>query len=118
MKYRKNTETAINRLMARHASSIPTETKKVVIRRSQYTCEECGCQSGDLTMHHLRYFTEPDQYGDSELISGKETPDDIELLCWDCHKSRHRDPNGDYWHDPQEMEGEWAQFHNSCDKDD
>jgi 5-methylcytosine-specific restriction endonuclease McrA len=42
-----------------------------------WTCEECGA-TDDITGHHKHY-----------LNLGNEPPEDIEILCWDCHRERH-----------------------------
>lgn len=42
-------------------------------------CQECGATTR-LTGHHRHY-----------LNIGNEPPDDIEILCWPCHRKRHPD---------------------------
>ena len=42
-----------------------------------WTCEQCG-STRDITGHHKHY-----------LNLGNELPEDIEILCWPCHKSKH-----------------------------
>lgn len=106
MKHSQKDGLALKSLMVRHSSSIPDKTKAAVINRSGYTCEDCGAEHDNLEMHHIRYFSEPDHKGGSHPISGKETPVDIELLCRNCHADRHKDLNGDYVRDPEEVR--WA----------
>ena len=43
-----------------------------------WTCERCGATE-NLTGHHRHY-----------LNLGNELPEDIEVLCWECHKGRHQ----------------------------
>ncbi len=43
-----------------------------------FKCEECG-SSNNLTCHHLTYKN-----------LGNETKRDICVLCWNCHKERHK----------------------------
>jgi 5-methylcytosine-specific restriction endonuclease McrA len=42
-----------------------------------WCCIDCGT-SENLTGHHRHY-----------LNLGNELPEDIEVLCWPCHKGRH-----------------------------
>lgn len=42
-----------------------------------WQCQECG-GTEHLTGHHKTY-----------INLGNEPPEDIEILCWDCHKTRH-----------------------------
>ena len=44
-----------------------------------WVCEECG-SSQDLTGHHKTY-----------INLGNEPREDIDILCWPCHKGRHDD---------------------------
>jgi len=80
-----------------------------VFKRSRNTCEDCwaGPPEVMLTFHHLHYDN-----------MGEERPEDIDHLCWECHKERHIDPNGEYWRDPQEMEDCWFGYHWAMAKDD
>ena len=82
------------------APPIPRKTRLQVFRRCQGLCEGCG-EFVQLTLHHLHYDT-----------VGRERPEDLEALCWPCHKQRHRDINWDYWRDPQEMFWHWESYWN------
>lgn len=42
-----------------------------------WTCEECGATE-NITGHHKHY-----------LNLGNELPENIEILCWPCHKKKH-----------------------------
>lgn len=42
-----------------------------------WCCQECGSTT-QLTGHHRHY-----------LNIGNEPPEDIEILCWPCHQTRH-----------------------------
>ena len=44
---------------------------------AEWTCKECG-STENLTGHHRHY-----------MNLGNELPEDIEVLCWDCHRERH-----------------------------
>ena len=46
---------------------------------ADWTCEECE-DTENITGHHKHY-----------LNLGNEPPEDIEVLCWNCHKKRHKD---------------------------
>ena len=83
---------------------IPHATKWAVRKRANNRCEDCGTQS-DLGFHHIRY-EECGHHGPDSII-GRETPDDLLLLCWPCHQDKHRDVSGDYWKDPLAMESYW-----------
>lgn len=78
--------------------SIDPLVRQAVIQRCKGRCECCGEQL-PLTMHHLHYET-----------VGQETPEDLEGLCWTCHKAKHIDPAGAYWRDPQEMYHYWYTY--------
>jgi len=94
---------------------IPDRVRRKVLVRSRGVCEDCGTQAR-LEIHHLRYTTEPDMYGNTESIRGKETPDDLRALCRDCHFARHIDPSGTFWRDPQEMAEQWAPYFAEMEK--
>lgn len=47
-------------------------------------CARCG-RTTKLVLHHLRY---KDENGKSVL--GRETKDDLVVLCWDCHNELHK----------------------------
>lgn len=89
---------------------IPANIRKTVMKRAAGRCEDCGmCCS--LELHHLRYRTEPDMFTiDGHDISGRETPDDLMALCRECHQSRHIDPAGEFWRDPEEMADHWQPY--------
>lgn len=88
---------------ARHDNQIPLPTRLDVIHRASGLCEDCGC-SGPMEMHHLRY----DEWSTGKLYSirGRETPDDILLLCRECHLAKHIGPDGCFYKDPEECAGE------------
>jgi len=81
--------------MLEQRPQIPRQTRRAVMQRCKGVCEGCGERS-HITLHHLHY--------DSV---GCELPGDLEALCWPCHQQRHRDLNGEYWRDPQEMFWHW-----------
>jgi 5-methylcytosine-specific restriction endonuclease McrA len=91
---------------------IPFETRKAVLKRANYVCEDCG---GDrpLEMHHLTYnLMEATgwhrDFGD--LIFGREKPENLEALCRDCHRGRHMTSWGEFIVDPNERDGRVDQF--------
>ena len=55
------------------------EIRKAALRRANYECEQCGARNTKLDVHHLTY----DRFG------GNEEPDDLEVLCRDCHDKEH-----------------------------
>jgi hypothetical protein len=64
-------------------------------------CEDCGTEGrlefDGITRHHLTYLLDDDEL---------DAPDNITLLCWECHQARHRDnPFDEYWRDCEEMHG-------------
>ena len=48
------------------------------LQRAKYLCEECHCLSPYLQVHHLTYSR-----------FNKELPEDILLLCPQCHSTKH-----------------------------
>jgi len=73
---------------------IPLRTRVAVRRRADCTCEDCANPVVRLTFHHLHYRT-----------LGEESPDDLALLCWDCHKQRHRCPyTGEFFVHPEDRD--------------
>lgn len=78
--------------------------RRAVVRRCGGCCEDCG-RKCKLTMHHRHYDT-----------VGNEALDDIVALCWPCHQARHRDLNGDYWRDEEEMQTYWWMFWKEMDR--
>ena len=86
---------------------VPEKTMRAVIARSGGFCESCGVKAS-LQMHHLYY--EVIINGEIVSIHGIETPEDMLGLCHDCHRARHRDPNGDYWLEEQEKDSYWYGF--------
>lgn len=48
-------------------------------------CERCGSKD-ELTVHHRNY----------ERFGGNETLDDLEVLCWECHRNTH-ETEEKYW---------------------
>lgn len=83
--------------------AIPCEARAVVYVRARGRCEQCG-ELGRVDLHHLRRYT-----NDCEQlpIAGLESPADLAALCRDCHYANHRDPNGEYWWDVEEMAEHW-----------
>src|SRR5271166_365376 len=67
-----------------------------VHQRASDRCEDCGEDSGKLALHHFTHRTI-----DDEPIFGRETPDDLQLLCRPCHKEKHLDPDGYFQPDPE-----------------
>ena len=80
---------------------IPEAVRREVMQRCQRLCENCGDRTR-LELHHTSYRTY-----DHEPIFGKETANDLEALCRDCHRGRHTAPDGEFWADPEEMQAEW-----------
>jgi len=90
--------------VTRHDPRIPRSTVSAVYSRAQSCCEDCGTIRG-LELHHLRYETM--LMGDIVSIHGRETPDDVDLLCRNCHHQRHIGPlSGAFHRDPVEVENE------------
>lgn len=75
--------------------------KAAVIRHRGYRCERCGAEpSTGLQLHHRTY----------ERL-GHELPEDVELLCADCHREEHDiRPEDDVWLDTLERIGDTAEF--------
>lgn len=55
--------------------------KREIIEQRGNRCERCEKESASLALHHLHY--------DS---LGSEQPDDVELLCAECHTEAHESP--------------------------
>lgn len=72
-------------------------------------CESCD-EAKTLEIHHLTY--QYDSYNDGipSPIFGDESPNDLLALCRDCHHAAHRDLNGDYWQDPEDMDDYWSSY--------
>lgn len=101
---------------------IPEDTKIAVLERANGLCEECFHPkqiSETFTFHHKWYERWVPGYEGKWQVSvlGKEQPEDLEWLCWDCHKSKHRGPLGEYYLNPEECAAEWEYFHHFMDKD-
>lgn len=88
--------------------SIPDKVRMAVTRRAGKKCENCGTDRARLELHHLTYYRQAD--GAPLPIYGYETPSDLLALCRYCHHGKHRDANGDFWRDPEEMENYWASY--------
>ena len=58
-------------------SQLWQNTREWALQRAEYKCEKCGV-SFPLQVHHKSY---------SRL--GKEHPDDLVVLCQDCHDKEH-----------------------------
>ncbi|MDE2097185.1 MAG: HNH endonuclease [Patescibacteria group bacterium] len=95
-------------------ADIPVTTRKAVMRRCGGRCEQCG-RKVSLELHHLTY--KRATFDGPEPIFGKEESADILALCRDCHEGKHRDLNGDFWSDPEEMESNWYGYFHEMDKD-
>jgi 5-methylcytosine-specific restriction endonuclease McrA len=68
------------RFMTYHEYIISPEWRERVTAykdAADWTCEDCGVTE-NITGHHKHY-----------LNLGNEPPEDIEVLCWGCHKGRH-----------------------------
>ena len=88
---------------------IPAQVRHEVYQRAEGLCEHCADKGVD--MHHLRYEIDnplDKHHIDRLSIFGRETADDLLLLCRWCHRAAHRDWLGEYWIDPEEMEAHWA----------
>lgn len=83
---------------------IPEATRRAVLQRANKVCEDCCRDDMPLTLHHLTYLVEVAGDG-PDAIFGKETPADLDALCWECHQARHRDEFGNYYEDPNERDG-------------
>jgi 5-methylcytosine-specific restriction endonuclease McrA len=92
---------------------IPFDVWQEVTRRADRHCEDCG-NVKKLELHHLRYWTSPPH---SEPIFGWETATDLAALCRVCHHNRHRDPNGQFWLDPEAMADHWWGYFNELERE-
>lgn len=84
-------------------STIPVATRKSVLTRAWGRCESCGRRAA-LDLHHLHYRS-----------VGEEKPEDLRALCRECHDAAHRDPNGEFWRDPEEKAAYWDSYHEATD---
>lgn len=73
------------RFMTYHAYIVSPEWRERVNKYKEaagWKCADCGTPD-NLTGHHKHY-----------INLGNEPAEDIEILCWPCHQSRHdRPPN-------------------------
>lgn len=53
------------------------KTRKATLADRNYRCEQCG-RRWPLHVHHLTYAN-----------LGAERPEDLQVLCEDCHRSEH-----------------------------
>lgn len=49
---------------------------------SDYTCQECGCKTEQLNLHHYEYF--------KGRMIWEYTDDELVLLCKSCHQELHK----------------------------
>jgi hypothetical protein len=64
-----------DRYQQRISSAEWKELKRQLIEQRGNRCERCGQVSASLELHHVHYGS-----------LGSEQPDDVELLCPECHK--------------------------------
>lgn len=57
-------------------------TRKLILRRDAYTCGDCGGRATEV--HHKTELT-PQNIGNWDIALN---PDNLESLCWSCHKKR------------------------------
>lgn len=62
------------RYVQRVSSAEWKRLKNTIVEQRGHRCEHCGQESVSLALHHVHYRT-----------LGSEMPDDIELLCPECH---------------------------------
>ena len=84
-------------------------TRQSVLERAGGVCECCMQRIDTLELHHIHY--EVNVHGKFYSVKGRETPDDLEALCRDCHYARHRDINGDFWLLQEEKEAYWSTYY-------
>jgi 5-methylcytosine-specific restriction endonuclease McrA len=98
---------------------IPPQVRGAVLHRAGGRCEDCG-ERLPLELHHLRYWLRPGYPSLWEPVPtpifGRETVEDLAALCRDCHHSRHLDPAGEFWVDPEDMDEHWAPYRWEMDK--
>ena len=76
--------------MSRHHNYTKAEMRLIynIKRKVDFKCEECG--SGyKVQAHHIRPVSQ----------GGKTTADNLAVLCFDCHRSKHRSKPKDPWFD-------------------
>ncbi len=61
-------------------SKLWKDVKAPIIARSKGKCENCGSYSISVDIHHKNY----------DRIGGKEKPEDLIALCFECHKKADR----------------------------
>ncbi len=75
--------------------NLPAKTKSAVLRRAGNKCECCkrpGLWPSTLAIHHRTY-----------ARWGFEEPQDLLVLCSDCHRGKHADGD-DWWNDPEQRD--------------
>jgi len=77
--------TALPRISS-HDWTIPDPTVRTIYRRSLGRCE-CCTQSPGRELHHLNY--DRASYYKNTPNAGSEVPEDLLLLCRDCHEAVH-----------------------------
>ena len=101
--------------MTQHDARIPKDVVREVLRRSCNRCEECG--RVPVEIHHLTY----GYWYNHDVISnrGKETPEELMVLCRECHLARHVvvSPLGtEFFSDPEDAESERSYWDHVTDK--
>jgi 5-methylcytosine-specific restriction endonuclease McrA len=95
---------------------IPDDVREAVLKRANGNCENCGRDNTPLEMHHLRYVIRHSHKWEEEVF-GKETPDDLQALCRNCHLGKHT-VQGVFFADPEEAESERDYLDHMWGKDD
>jgi 5-methylcytosine-specific restriction endonuclease McrA len=54
------------------------KTRKATLAARGYQCEKCRKRGGELHVHHLTY-----------ARLGQERPEDLQVLCSECHRWEH-----------------------------
>jgi hypothetical protein len=94
---------------------IPLKTRMEVYKRAGYKrnpyrppiCEDCMQETGQIE-HHITY----------QCVFGEEEPDDISLLCVECHRAVHTDFDESFCADIDDLTERRESFHHAMEKDD
>ncbi len=70
-----------------YARSAWKELIKVILKRDNYTCQQCGNKNGKFNVHHIKKW--------SRFPLLRFSPSNLITLCIKCHKKEHSKKGGD-----------------------
>lgn len=71
-------------------NTISVAQRRAAMRRAGGRCERCGSQN-DLRVHHKHRVH----------AGGGNEPENLEVVCWDCHHTEHAEERANRWGRPK-----------------